>query len=129
MPCLVCLHRKRINISTVLAGQRLDIKEVGEGIWLASFLALRPPPSPSSTGHTHGISSVPLILPRYRGSGDFQHCGGSEGVAHQHLAVAVGFSPTVRFIYPHWLFVFEVSLRLGRPAPARPVDELASPRH
>ena len=38
MPRLVCLHRKRINISTVLAGQRLDIKEVDEGIWLASFM-------------------------------------------------------------------------------------------
>jgi hypothetical protein len=29
---------KRINISTVLAGQRLGIKEVDEGIWLASFM-------------------------------------------------------------------------------------------
>src|SRR5258705_3163574 len=38
MPCLVRLHRKRINISTVLAGQRLGIKEVDEGIWLASFM-------------------------------------------------------------------------------------------
>jgi hypothetical protein len=34
----LCLHRKRINISTVLAGQRLGIKEVDEGIWLASFM-------------------------------------------------------------------------------------------
>jgi hypothetical protein len=33
----LCLHRKRINISTVLAGQRLGIKEVDEGIWLVSF--------------------------------------------------------------------------------------------
>ena len=32
------LHRKRINISTVLAGQTLGIKEVDEGIWLASFM-------------------------------------------------------------------------------------------
>jgi hypothetical protein len=32
------LHRKRINISTVLAGQKLGIKEVDEGIWLASFM-------------------------------------------------------------------------------------------
>jgi hypothetical protein len=32
------LHRKRINISTVLAGQRLGIKEVDEGIWLVSFM-------------------------------------------------------------------------------------------
>ena len=29
---------KRINISTVLAGQRLGVKEVDEGIWLASFM-------------------------------------------------------------------------------------------
>jgi hypothetical protein len=36
-PCL-CLHRKRINISTVLAGQKLGIKEVDDGIWLASFM-------------------------------------------------------------------------------------------
>lgn len=34
----LCLHRKKINISTVLAGQRLGIKEVDEGIWLASFM-------------------------------------------------------------------------------------------
>ena len=27
-----------INISTVLAGQRLGIKEVDDGIWLASFM-------------------------------------------------------------------------------------------
>jgi hypothetical protein len=37
----LCLHRKRINISTVLAGQKLGIKEVDEGIWLASFMLLR----------------------------------------------------------------------------------------
>ena len=34
----LCMHRKKINISTVLAGQRLGIKEVDDGIWLVSFL-------------------------------------------------------------------------------------------
>jgi transposase InsO family protein len=34
----LCLHRKKINVSTVLAGQRLGIKEVDEGIWLVSFM-------------------------------------------------------------------------------------------
>jgi transposase InsO family protein len=34
----LCMHCKRINISTVLAGQRLGIKEVDEGIWLVSFM-------------------------------------------------------------------------------------------
>jgi len=34
----ICLHRKKINVSTVLAGQRLGIREVDEGIWLASFM-------------------------------------------------------------------------------------------
>jgi hypothetical protein len=34
----LCLHRKRINSSTVLAGQKLGIKEVDEGIWLVSFM-------------------------------------------------------------------------------------------
>ena len=29
---------RSINISTVLAGQRLGIKEVDEGIWLVSFM-------------------------------------------------------------------------------------------
>lgn len=29
---------ERINISTVLAGQRLGIKEVDDGIWLTSFM-------------------------------------------------------------------------------------------
>jgi hypothetical protein len=34
----LCLHRKRINISIVLAGQKLGIKEVDDGIWLVSFM-------------------------------------------------------------------------------------------
>jgi transposase InsO family protein len=33
----ICMHRKKINLSTVLAGQKLGIKEVDEGIWLVSF--------------------------------------------------------------------------------------------
>jgi hypothetical protein len=34
----ICMHRKKINISTVLAGQRLGIKQVDDGIWLVSFM-------------------------------------------------------------------------------------------
>ena len=34
----ICLHRKKINISTVLAGQSLGIKEVDDDIWLVSFM-------------------------------------------------------------------------------------------
>jgi hypothetical protein len=34
----ICMHRKKINISTSLAGQRLGIREVDEGIWLVSFM-------------------------------------------------------------------------------------------
>ena len=33
------LHaQEKLNISTVLAGQRLGIKEVDDGIWLVSFM-------------------------------------------------------------------------------------------
>ena len=34
----ICMHRKKINISTVLAGQTLGIKEVDDGIWLVTFM-------------------------------------------------------------------------------------------
>jgi transposase InsO family protein len=34
----ICMHRKRINVSTVLAGQRVGIKEVDESIWIVSFM-------------------------------------------------------------------------------------------
>lgn len=34
----ICIYRKKINISTVLAGQKLGIKEVDDGIWLVSFM-------------------------------------------------------------------------------------------
>ena len=34
----ICMHRKKINVSTVLAGQRLGIKEADNGIWLLSFI-------------------------------------------------------------------------------------------
>jgi transposase InsO family protein len=34
----ICLHRKKINISGVLAGQTLGLKEVEENTWLVSFM-------------------------------------------------------------------------------------------
>jgi hypothetical protein len=34
----ICLHRKKISLSTVFAGQAVDSKEVEEGIWLVSFM-------------------------------------------------------------------------------------------
>ncbi len=34
----ICMHRKKVNISTVLAGQRLGIKEIDDGIWIVSFM-------------------------------------------------------------------------------------------
>ncbi len=35
----ICMYRKKINVSTVLAGQKLGITEVEEGIWLISFMS------------------------------------------------------------------------------------------
>jgi hypothetical protein len=34
----ICIHRKKFNISTVLAGQRHSIKEVDDGIWLVTYM-------------------------------------------------------------------------------------------
>jgi transposase InsO family protein len=34
----ICMYRKRISISHVLAGQRVGIKEVDDGIWIVSFM-------------------------------------------------------------------------------------------
>jgi len=34
----ICMHRKKINLSTVLAGQIVGIKEVDDAIWLVSFM-------------------------------------------------------------------------------------------
>ncbi len=34
----ICIYRKKINLSTVLAGQKLGIKEVDDGIWLVTFM-------------------------------------------------------------------------------------------
>ncbi len=34
----ICMHRKKINISTVMAGQRVGLKEVDDGIWLVTFM-------------------------------------------------------------------------------------------
>jgi hypothetical protein len=36
----ICIFRKKINLSTSLAGQAVGIKEVDEGIWLVSFMAV-----------------------------------------------------------------------------------------
>jgi len=32
------MHRKKINISTVMAGQRLGLKEIDDAIWLVSSM-------------------------------------------------------------------------------------------
>ena len=34
----LCLHRKKINLSSSLAGQAVGVKEVDTGIWLVSFM-------------------------------------------------------------------------------------------
>jgi len=34
----ICLHRKKVNLSTVFAGQSVGLKEVEEGTWLVSFM-------------------------------------------------------------------------------------------
>ena len=34
----ICLGKKKINFSTVVAGQAVGIKEVDDGIWLVSFM-------------------------------------------------------------------------------------------
>ena len=34
----ICLHRKKINLSTVFAGQSVGLTEVEEGTWLVSFM-------------------------------------------------------------------------------------------
>ncbi len=38
----ICMHRKRISSAHVLAGQRVGIKEVDEGIWIVSFMESDP---------------------------------------------------------------------------------------
>jgi transposase InsO family protein len=34
----ICIYRKKINLSVALAGQRVGIKEVDDGIWIVSFM-------------------------------------------------------------------------------------------
>jgi len=34
----ICFHRKKINFSTVFAGQTIGIKEVDDSVWLVSFM-------------------------------------------------------------------------------------------
>jgi hypothetical protein len=34
----LCLYRKKINLSTCLAGQAVGVKQVDDGIWLVSFM-------------------------------------------------------------------------------------------
>ena len=34
----ICYNRRKINLSTVFAGQKVGIKQVSDEIWLASFM-------------------------------------------------------------------------------------------
>jgi putative transposase len=35
----ICLNRKKVNLSTVFAGQKVGIKQVDDKLWLASFMS------------------------------------------------------------------------------------------
>jgi len=86
-------RHKRINISTVLAGQRLGIKEVDDGIWLASFMLLisrifrpgaenlatpRQPVRPEVVTHVLGTTCYPCLRAG-------QAKAGGEGVSQSPL--------------------------------------------
>jgi Integrase core domain len=71
----ICMHRKRVNISTVLAGQRLGIKEVDDGICrIVSFMhydlgfidleqkTCNPSTTPSAQGCHPSLRYVPLPM-------------------------------------------------------------------
>jgi hypothetical protein len=70
----ICMYRKKINISHVLAGQKLGIKEVDDGIWLVSFMHYdlgyidleQKPCNPSTTPSAQGchlcLRYVPLPM-------------------------------------------------------------------
>jgi hypothetical protein len=50
----ICLGHKKINFSTVFAGQAVGIKEVSDDIWLVSFISFCPMSSstfPCLCGH------------------------------------------------------------------------------
>jgi len=51
----ICMHQKKINISTVLAGQRLGITEVDDGIWLVSFMHLHRPGAKNLADHRQSV--------------------------------------------------------------------------
>ena len=34
----ICYRTRKINVSQVFAGQKVDVKQVGEHIWLVSFM-------------------------------------------------------------------------------------------
>jgi transposase InsO family protein len=71
----LCLYRKKINLSTCLAGQAVGIKEVDDGIWLVSFMhydlgyidleekSLQPLENPFGPHSASHGDSVPLKIP------------------------------------------------------------------
>ena len=85
----ICMHRKRLNISTVLAGQRLGIKEVDDGIWIVSFMhydlgfidleqkTLQPSTTPSAHGCHPCLRYVSLPMSPVRTYGGPGMDGGS----------------------------------------------------
>jgi hypothetical protein len=90
----ICMHRKKINLTTVLAGQRVGIKEVDEGIWIVSFMHYdldyidleQRPFSPSTTRSARGC--YPCL--RYGVSPM------SSGHTVGSLAEQEGFEPSIR---------------------------------
>jgi hypothetical protein len=61
----ICMYRKRINLSYVLAGQRVGIKEVDEGIWIVSLCITISATStwsrrPCNPGHPFGPRLLPM---------------------------------------------------------------------
>jgi hypothetical protein len=104
----ICMHRKKINISGVLAGQTLGIKEVDDSIWLVSFMhydlgyidleqrTLQPldnPLRPRVVTHVLGTFCYPCLRAGHR------EFGSSGGILTPDQGIQFGW--TAARVFPH----------------------------
>ena len=88
----LCIYRKKIKISTVMAGQKLGIKEVDDGIWLVTFMTydLGYIDLEQKTLQTIANPFGPIVLPMSQVR-SFTHLSGPYSIV---LVAGVGFEPT-----------------------------------
>ena len=89
----ICIGRRKINLSTIFAGQTVGIREVADKIWLVSFMQYDIGFFDEEAGRVEPAEN-PFILKKCSPCLRYKTYTMSPVRTQDHMELAIGFEPT-----------------------------------